>query len=131
MFPVGLLRPLHIFSLSSSQHGPRIQMATLLVLIVLSLRTISPYFRSLLALVLPTVLIKKRKIGMLPGFNETLSSFFCLKRTRLLGLAAITAVLHSEALHNDIGHFGAQVSTILRPILTILFDTPISTLEDQ
>jgi hypothetical protein len=54
-----------------------------------------------------------------------------LFRTRLIGLAALTAAIHSEALHNDIGHFGAQVSIILHPILNVLFATPISTLEEQ
>jgi len=54
-----------------------------------------------------------------------------LLRTRLIGLAALTAAIHSEALHNDIGHFGAQVSIILHPILNILLVTPISTLEEQ
>ncbi|CAA7259894.1 unnamed protein product [Cyclocybe aegerita] len=52
-------------------------------------------------------------------------------RTRLIGLAALTAALNSEALYNDVGHFGAQVSTILHPILINLFETPISTLEEQ
>ncbi|PPQ83283.1 hypothetical protein CVT25_004022 [Psilocybe cyanescens] len=52
-------------------------------------------------------------------------------RTRLIGLAALTAALNSEALYNDIGNFGAQVSIILRPIMVILFETAISTLDDQ
>lgn len=52
-------------------------------------------------------------------------------RTRLIGLAALTADLNSEALYNDIGHFGSQVSIILRPIMIILFETPISLLDDQ
>jgi K+ transporter len=49
----------------------------------------------------------------------------------LIGLAALTAAINSEALYNDIGHFGAQVSTLLHPILNILFVTTISTLEEQ
>lgn len=52
-------------------------------------------------------------------------------RTRLIGLAALTAAVNSEALYNDIGHFGAQASIILRPIMTVLFDTPLSVLEEQ
>ncbi|PPQ80962.1 hypothetical protein CVT26_003523 [Gymnopilus dilepis] len=52
-------------------------------------------------------------------------------RTRLIGLAALTAAINSEALYNDISHFGSQVEVILRPILMIIFDTPISTLNDQ
>jgi hypothetical protein len=56
----------------------------------------------------------------------------CLSnRTRLIGLAALTAAVNSEALYNDIGHFGTQASIILRPILTVLFDTPISVLDEQ
>lgn len=46
-------------------------------------------------------------------------------------MAALMATVNSEALHNAIGHFGTQVSTIIRPILIILFDTPIPTLEEQ
>ncbi|KAF9476499.1 hypothetical protein BDN70DRAFT_882331 [Pholiota conissans] len=52
-------------------------------------------------------------------------------RTRLIGLAALTAALNSEALYNDIGHFGTQVSIILQPIMFILFETPISLLDLQ
>ncbi|KAF8974453.1 hypothetical protein BDZ97DRAFT_1647220 [Flammula alnicola] len=52
-------------------------------------------------------------------------------RTRLIGLAALTAALNSEALYNDIGHFGSQVSTIIRPIMVILFETSITVLDDQ
>ncbi|KDR83599.1 hypothetical protein GALMADRAFT_219420 [Galerina marginata CBS 339.88] len=52
-------------------------------------------------------------------------------RTRLIGIASLTAALNSEALYNDIGHFGSQVATILRPIMVILFETPISTLDVQ
>ncbi|KAH9482387.1 Protein EFR3 [Psilocybe cubensis] len=52
-------------------------------------------------------------------------------RTRLIGLAALTAALNSEALYNDIGNFGTQVSIILCPIMVILFETPLSTLDDQ
>lgn len=60
-----------------------------------------------------------------------LCSAKCLSnRTRLIGLAALTAAVNSEALYNDIGHFGTQASIILRPILTVLFDTPISVLDE-
>ncbi|KAF8914044.1 hypothetical protein CPB84DRAFT_1758234 [Gymnopilus junonius] len=52
-------------------------------------------------------------------------------RTRLIGLAALTAAINSEALYNDIGHFGSQVEVILRAILIIIFATPISTLNEQ
>lgn len=52
-------------------------------------------------------------------------------RTRLIGLAALTAALNSEALYNDIGNFGTQVSIILRPVMTILFETSISVLDEQ
>ena len=46
-------------------------------------------------------------------------------------MAALIATVNSEALHNTIGHFGTQASTILRPILIILFDTPTPVLEEQ
>ena len=54
-----------------------------------------------------------------------------MNRTRLIGLAALTAAVNSEALYNDIGHFGTQAATILHPIMAVLFDTPISVLDDQ
>jgi len=65
-----------------------------------------------------------------------LCNFLCLtkylsNRTRLIGLAALTAAVNSEALYNDIGHFGTQASIILRPIMAVLFDTPISVLDEQ
>ncbi|KAF9534181.1 hypothetical protein CPB83DRAFT_866446 [Crepidotus variabilis] len=79
---------------------------------------------------------------MTKDYLSTLSQFSSLScihsldqetqnRSRLIGLAAITAALNSEALYNDIGQFGTQVSTILRPLLTVLFDTTIETLEEQ
>ncbi|KAF8812578.1 hypothetical protein BYT27DRAFT_7183025 [Phlegmacium glaucopus] len=52
-------------------------------------------------------------------------------RSRLIGLAALTAALNSEALYNDVGQFGSQVSTILHPIMVILFQTTIVVLDEQ
>ncbi|KAF4619447.1 hypothetical protein D9613_005352 [Agrocybe pediades] len=52
-------------------------------------------------------------------------------RTRLIGLAALTAALNSEALYNDIGQFGAQVSIILHPIMVIILETALSLLDVQ
>lgn len=56
---------------------------------------------------------------------------YFLPRTRLIGVAALTAALNSDALYNDIRNFGIQVATIIRPILAVLFETPISILDDQ
>ncbi|KAF8076541.1 hypothetical protein FPV67DRAFT_1558991 [Lyophyllum atratum] len=52
-------------------------------------------------------------------------------RTRLIGFAALTGALNSEALYNDSTQFKAQVSTIMRPILITLFETEIDTLNEQ
>ncbi|KAJ7180256.1 hypothetical protein C8R43DRAFT_972407 [Mycena crocata] len=52
-------------------------------------------------------------------------------RTRLIGLAALTGALNSEALYNDSGQFRAQVSVMMRPILVTIFQTPIHVLEHQ
>jgi K+ transporter len=71
---------------------------------------------------------QNRYIISIPVVLLMLKSFY---RTRLIGLAALTAALNSEALYNDIGHFGSQVSIILRPIMVILFETSISLLDDQ
>ncbi|RDB22539.1 Protein EFR3 [Hypsizygus marmoreus] len=51
-------------------------------------------------------------------------------RTRLIGFAALTGALNSEALYNDSIQFRAQVSTIMQPILTTLFQTDIATLDE-
>ena len=59
------------------------------------------------------------------------SIIYIFSRTRLIGVAALTAALNSDALFNDIRNFGIQVSTIIRPILAVLFETPISILDDQ
>ncbi|TFK29366.1 hypothetical protein FA15DRAFT_664310 [Coprinopsis marcescibilis] len=52
-------------------------------------------------------------------------------RTRLIGFAAITGALNSEALYNDSRQFKAQVLILMKPILKSLFETDIKTLEDQ
>ena len=45
-----------------------------------------------------------------------------LFRTRLIGLATLTAPIDSDTLHNNIGHFRTQVSTILHPVCDFRFD---------
>ncbi|KAG2013507.1 EFR3 [Coprinopsis cinerea AmutBmut pab1-1] len=52
-------------------------------------------------------------------------------RTRLIGLAAITGALNSEALYNDSRQFKAQIIVLMRPILLSLFETNLSTLDEQ
>ncbi|KAJ6515740.1 hypothetical protein C8R45DRAFT_957459 [Mycena sanguinolenta] len=52
-------------------------------------------------------------------------------RTRLIGFAALTGALNSEALYNDSVQFRAQVSVMMRPILVTVFETPIHALETQ
>ncbi|KII95247.1 hypothetical protein PLICRDRAFT_207863 [Plicaturopsis crispa FD-325 SS-3] len=52
-------------------------------------------------------------------------------RTRLIGLAALTGSVNSEALYNTTTHFQEQVSTILRPILLTLLQASIPTLTEQ
>ncbi|KAJ6628774.1 hypothetical protein B0H10DRAFT_1989294 [Mycena sp. CBHHK59/15] len=52
-------------------------------------------------------------------------------RTRLIGFAALTGALNSEALYNDSVQFRAQVSVIMRPILVTMFQTEIHMLEHQ
>ncbi|KAF9821208.1 hypothetical protein IEO21_00816 [Rhodonia placenta] len=43
-------------------------------------------------------------------------------RTRLVGLAALTAAVHSEALYHSSTHFNLQVTTIMPALLTSLFE---------
>ncbi|KAF7332022.1 Cellular morphogenesis-related protein [Mycena kentingensis (nom. inval.)] len=52
-------------------------------------------------------------------------------RTRLIGFAAITGALNSEALYNDSVQFKAQVSVIMKPILVTVFQTEIDVLVHQ
>ncbi|GLB33952.1 putative cellular morphogenesis-related protein [Lyophyllum shimeji] len=52
-------------------------------------------------------------------------------RTRLIGFAALTGALNSEALYNDSTQFNAQVATIMRPILITLFETETEVLNVQ
>ncbi|CAK5275407.1 unnamed protein product [Mycena citricolor] len=52
-------------------------------------------------------------------------------RTRLIGLAALTGALNSEALYNDSVQFRAQVAVMMKPILDTIFQAPIHVLEQQ
>ncbi|KAJ3778916.1 hypothetical protein FB446DRAFT_267845 [Lentinula raphanica] len=52
-------------------------------------------------------------------------------RTRLVGFAAITGALNSEALYNDSSQFRTQVSIIMPPILEIVLGTDLETLNKQ
>ncbi|KAJ7044491.1 hypothetical protein C8F04DRAFT_1068540 [Mycena alexandri] len=52
-------------------------------------------------------------------------------RTRLIGFAALTGALNSEALYNDSVQFRAQVSVMMRPILVTIFQAAIPTLDHQ
>lgn len=51
--------------------------------------------------------------------------------TRLIGFAALTGALNSEALYNDAAQFRAQVSRIMRPILVTLFQAELAMLDEQ
>ncbi|KAJ7068417.1 hypothetical protein C8F01DRAFT_1364767 [Mycena amicta] len=52
-------------------------------------------------------------------------------RTRLVGFAALTGALNSEALYNDSVQFKTQVSVIMRPILVTVFQTDVDVLDHQ
>ncbi|KAK7060498.1 plasma membrane localization protein [Paramarasmius palmivorus] len=52
-------------------------------------------------------------------------------RTRLVGLAALTGAVNSEALYNDSAQFRTQVSILLRPVLGTLFQNSLKTLDEQ
>ncbi|KAF7301808.1 Cellular morphogenesis-related protein [Mycena indigotica] len=52
-------------------------------------------------------------------------------RTRLVGFAALTGALNSEALYNDSVQFRTQVSVIMKPILVTVFQTNVDILEHQ
>ncbi|KAJ7094623.1 hypothetical protein B0H15DRAFT_969617, partial [Mycena belliarum] len=80
--------------------------------------------------------------AMTRDYISVLSSFSALScseapdqevrhRTRLIGFAALTGALNSEALYNDSVQFRAQVSLMMRPILGTVLETAIHTLEHQ
>ncbi|PCH41155.1 hypothetical protein WOLCODRAFT_70616 [Wolfiporia cocos MD-104 SS10] len=52
-------------------------------------------------------------------------------RTRLVGLASLTAAVHSEALYHASSHFKLQVSTILPALLTPVIEADIETLNHE
>lgn len=52
-------------------------------------------------------------------------------RTRLIGLAALTGAITSEALYNDAAQFKIQVSIIMRPLLMTLLQADLSMLNEQ
>ncbi|KAF8917910.1 hypothetical protein CPB85DRAFT_1474452 [Mucidula mucida] len=52
-------------------------------------------------------------------------------RTRLIGFAALTGALSSEALYNDTVQFRAQVAIILKPILVTMFQADLKVLDGQ
>lgn len=52
-------------------------------------------------------------------------------RQKLIGLAALTGALSSEALYNDMLQFREQVAVIMRPILYAIFGTPLQSLDHQ
>lgn len=52
-------------------------------------------------------------------------------RTRLIGFAALTGALNSEALYNDSTQFKVQVAIVMRPILVTLFEADTDTLDQQ
>ncbi|KAG6830847.1 hypothetical protein H0H92_014499 [Tricholoma furcatifolium] len=63
--------------------------------------------------------------------RSTLADQEVRNRTRLIGFAALSGALNSEALYNDPTQFKAQVSTIMQPILVTLFETGLDTLNEQ
>ena len=75
--------------------------------------------------------MKRSKIGQdipsVPPLNLSLDTF----STRLIGFAALTGALNSEALYNDAVQFRAQVSRIMRPILGTLLQAEIPMLDEQ
>ncbi|TFY61600.1 hypothetical protein EVJ58_g4417 [Rhodofomes roseus] len=52
-------------------------------------------------------------------------------RTRLVGLAALIAAVHSEALYHSSTHFKLQVSTVTSALLTPLLEADVDTLNHE
>lgn len=51
--------------------------------------------------------------------------------TRLIGLAALSGAISSEALYNDTTQFREQISIILRPLILNIYQTPLAILDEQ
>lgn len=51
--------------------------------------------------------------------------------TRLVGLAALTGVVTSEALYNSTTQLKAQISTFMPALLIPLLETDVSTLDAE
>ncbi|CCL99429.1 uncharacterized protein FIBRA_01447 [Fibroporia radiculosa] len=52
-------------------------------------------------------------------------------RTRLVGLATLTAAVHSEALYHSFTHFKLQVSAIIPALLTVFTEVEVDTLKNE
>ncbi|KAG6821583.1 hypothetical protein H0H93_000092 [Arthromyces matolae] len=63
--------------------------------------------------------------------RSTLADLEVRNRTRLIGFAALSGALNSEALYNDPNQFKAQISALMRPILVTLFETEMDMLDRQ
>ncbi len=99
-----------------------------LVQIVALHEIIFPHLAPLLNSVAYNSKTRKYKIGAATSF----SIFFQLiLRTRLIGFAALTGALSSEALYNDTVQFRAQVAIILKPILVTMFQADLKVLDGQ
>jgi len=70
------------------------------------------------------------RLGHTPFFTLLTLSQDALS-TRLIGFAALTGALNSEALYNDAVQFRAQISRMIRPILGTLFQAEIAMLDEQ
>ncbi|KAJ3812144.1 hypothetical protein F5876DRAFT_38037 [Lentinula aff. lateritia] len=60
--------------------------------------------------------------------SSVAQDFELRNRTRLVGFAAITGAINSEALYNDSSQFRTQTSIIMRPVLQTVLETDLATL---
>ena len=51
--------------------------------------------------------------------------------TRLVGLAALAAVVNSDALYHSLTHFQSQVATIMAALLLPVFQVDVSVLNHE
>ncbi|GAV98967.1 cellular morphogenesis-related protein [Lentinula edodes] len=63
--------------------------------------------------------------------SSVAQDFELRNRTRLVGFAAITGAINSEALYNDSSQFRTQTSIIMRPVLQTVLETDLGTLNKQ
>ena len=119
---------------SSSMHGRRTLMVTLLALTRLSLKNTCLAFKCshIWAESIQQLWTMKSSVGESSfGLYAWQPSLDTTHRTRLLGTTVILGVVTSEALYYSSNQFGSQISTIIPALIIPLLDVDVATLNHE